>query len=103
MTKEPQAITVREALADKVADLKEAKAAIVARLMVLYPQGARFRFNLRPGQKAPSVGTVVGWNGGEKCLVCFKVEPKDSRGGYRTSRSRKFTAVAMADIVGPAE
>lgn len=90
--------TVREVLAEKVADLIEAEAAIQARLQVMYPVGTRWLFVLQRRQTNSSVGEVIGHTGGANCVVRFRLDAKK----HQREHQRHVVGVPMDMIEGRA-
>lgn len=65
--------TLQSVIKEKIEDLKEAEAAIKARLMYAFPHGTRWRFEYAGYKDDPIVeGTVIDWPGGINAVVRFR-------------------------------
>jgi hypothetical protein len=72
-----------------VAALRLTKAVILHELCSLYPEGKTVKCWLQHGQVTPSIGTVIGYDGGEFAIVLIRLD----------SRTRQVRRVPVRDIL----
>lgn len=91
--KAPKLAKLREKLVD-------AQQAVFEELKRLYPIRSRVTFFIMYGQKTPSTGTVVGWNGGEWAYVMVKLDSR-THPYIKVSSDAILTVEQEEPIYGP--